>query len=114
MRNKRDLRAVIVFSFSVCYLCQMKIEVSYGIMKQLLQRHEFIKVGIPFCGVVHAAFPFVLLYRIDFFQKRKIDIVEDLSNSLMRKDLPLPSGAECIEPVEESRKRVQQPGEPSG
>jgi len=76
------------------------------IMKQLLQRHEFIKVGIPFRWVIHAPFPLIIFRGIDFFQKRKIGAVIDFSYSLMCKDLSLSSRAEGVEPVEKTCKKI--------
>lgn len=96
------------------YLCQMKIEVSYRIMKQLLERHEFIKVRIPLCGVVHAAFPFTVLDGIRFLLQGKIGPVVKLSNPLARKHFSLSASAQGIDPVEGTGQCIQQPGEPSG
>ena len=83
-------------------------------MKQLFKRHEFVKIGIPLHGVVHPAFPFVILDGLDFLQQGKMSTVIDFLNSLMSKDLSLPSGTKRIEQIEETCKPVQQPCEPFG
>lgn len=92
----------------------MKVEMFYRIMKQLLERHKFIEVGIPSGWIIHAVLPLLILNGIYFFQKREKNAVEDSSGPFRGKNLTLPARTEGIEPVERTGQCIEQPGEPPG
>ena len=64
----------------------MKIEVNYWVMKQFLDCHEIAEVGIPSSGIVHPAFPLIILDQVDLLYQREIDPVICLADSFVCKN----------------------------
>jgi len=85
-----------------------------GIVKKFFQGHEFIKVGVPFGGIVHAVSPFILFDRIDLFQQGDMHPIVNFSDAFIIKDSALEACAERVDPIEGSRDRIQYPCKPFG
>src|SRR5688572_28272675 len=113
-KKRKDFSAVMFDSTALVPvdLLEMKVEMSHRIVKQLFERHELIKVFIPFCWIIHTAPPFIFLDRIDFSSQGKINAIINVCNSLAGKHLSLPTSAKCIEPVEGTCECVYQPCKP--
>lgn len=69
-------------------------------MEQFADRHEIMEIGIPPGGIVHPAFPFVVLDSLKLPDEREMDPVIHATKPLIRKYASLQPSTKSIDPIE--------------